>query len=385
VHKLWLLRLFAVNQDALSKMDFPIQEATGLLARHLHLIEHWASTFLTTSFDKIVEHVRPFIDDPQLQEEFYSLCNRCQYKRDISHSVTPLTLKPCNDGMSPKKRHEIEHLVPYLKDLTGRGNIHTIVDVGAGKCFSPLTFLKTFPNDETVKLVCLEDALSLCDGKWAPEKILGTVPTSQRDRMIIETTRINRDSKLNISTPYLMYSLHSCGELSNHMLAMFVRDPQARILCTIGCCYHFLGGFMVADNKQHWSNNHFALANIDETSISEDCLERLYRRALLEVLSPGVAQKSYDADFVQYCKTHRVDKTIEELQQFYQKHLDAKPILDLAWKMRCCLGPVMESIIVHDRVSYLVSNEITNVKVVAMWDQRISPRNLAIVAHKDLK
>ena len=130
------------------EMDFPIHEATELLEKHHRLVEHWASTFLTTSFDNIVEHVRPFIDNPRLQEEFHYLCNRCQYKRNISHSITPLNLKPCNDGMSPKKRHEVEYLVPYLKDLVERNNIHTLVDVGAGKCFGPLTFLKAFPDDK---------------------------------------------------------------------------------------------------------------------------------------------------------------------------------------------------------------------------------------------
>ena len=109
--------------------------------------------------------------------------------------------------------------------------------------------------------------------------------------------------------------------------------------------------------------------------MTEDCLGRLYQRALLEVLIPGVTQKAYNTDFVQYCRTHGVDKTCEELQQFYQKYMHAKPILDLAWKMRCYLGPVAESVIVCDRVSYLESCGIANVKVVAMWDQPVPKKS----------
>ena len=213
-------------------------------------------------------------------------------------------------------------------------------------------------------------------------KDTGYSPTAHKDRVVIKTTKIDETSKLGINVPYLMYSLHSCGELSNHMLRMFVRDPQARILCAIGCCYHFLDRFVVTSDRWDWSEDHFALANINEESVTKDCLERLYQRALLEVLIPGVTQKAYNTDFVQYCRIHSVDKTCEELQQFYQKYIHAKPILDLAWKMRCYLGPVAESVIVYDRVSYLESCGITNVKVVAMWDQHVSPRNLAIVASK---
>ena len=366
-------------------MNFPIHDALELLERHHCLVEHWATTFLTASFDRIVEHVGPFMDDFGAQDEFYASCKKCQYDRNPSHHVPPIPLKPSNDGMSPKKRHEVGHLVPYLKHLAEANNIHTLVDVGAGKCFCPLTFLKTCSDDDTINFVCLEDALSLCEGNWAPERILSTIPSSKRDRIRIETTRISKDSELDINAPYLMYSLHSCGELSNHMVRMFVNDQRAKVVCSIGCCYHFLDGFMVLENRKHWSRDHFALANINESSVTEDCLERLYRRALLELLSPRIVQRSYDADFVQYCRIHSVEGTAEELQQIYDKYSHTRAIMNLAWRMRCCLGAVMESVIVYDRVAYLKSRGVENVQVVAMWDHRISPRNLAIVAVKGIE
>ena len=126
-----------VKEDKVA-MHFPIDTATKLLDRHRCLIEHWASTFLTSSFDKMAEHVRPFINSPHLQEEFYDVCNQCRYTRSTSHSVTPLKLKPHNDKMSPKKTGG-EHLVPYLKHLAGN-NIHTLVDVGAGSVPPHLPF-----------------------------------------------------------------------------------------------------------------------------------------------------------------------------------------------------------------------------------------------------
>ena len=364
-------------------MDFPILEALKLLEHHRCLIEHWGTTFLTTSFDRITEHVTPFINNPHLLDEFYSMCKRCQYNRDISHHVTPITLKSSNDGMSPKKKHEVTHLVPYLKHLAEENDIHTIVDVGAGRCYCPCIYLRTFPTDDSIRFVCLEDALSLCEGNWAPEKILDTIPSSQRDRIRIETTRIDKDSALNIPVPYLMYSLHSCGELSNHMLRMFVQDQQSRVICIIGCCHHLLDGFLTLEHKEHWSRDHFSLANINGDSITEACLERLYRRALLETLSPGMMQESYDMDFVQYCKIHHINKTAGEVQQVYERYVHTRSTLNLAWKMRCCLGAVMESVIVYDRVAYLKSNGIEDVNVVAMWDGHLSPRNLAIIAKKD--
>ena len=131
--------------------------------------------------------------------------------------------------------------MPYLKHLASN-NIHTLVDVGAGRCFTPLAFLKACPNDKNISFVCLEDALSLCDGNWAPEKILDTVPLPHKDRIVIKTTKIDETSKLDINVPYLMYSLHSCGELSNHMLRMICGIHKRGFYAPLGAVTTFLTG-----------------------------------------------------------------------------------------------------------------------------------------------
>lgn len=356
-----------------AEIDVWIERALKFTDSHAWLIKHWSSTFLD-EYDCLRNELE-MVKDVDL---FFKACTNLSLpKVPFSQNITQnATAK----GIGTKKLHEIQHLLPVLSALCKNHNLTKLVDIGAGKCQMAAALLRNKPN---LHVTCVEGSFAICGGDWNPEDLIQKTFQDIQDRLILKTQYIDEaTSFLDIKHPYLMYSLHACGKLSANMLRMFVSDPNAKVLCNIGCCYHFLDGLLTTETPG-WDKNYFALANHHDAQ-DEEVTEGLYQRALLSRLKPDIVKHVRKENYVKYMRANKVLNFLDhELIEFYEQHLHKKPLLGLLWKMRSQMGAVVETIILLDRLRYLRNSNHSNSYIMACWDPEKSRRNLAIIAVKD--
>ncbi len=72
----------------------------------------------------------------------------------------------------------------------------------------------------------------------------------------------------------------------------------------------------------------------------------------------------------------------DKFGQFIQKDNLRIKTVECFWSLRAVLGPVIESIILVDRIWYLRENGIPFADVIRLFDPKISPRSLVVIASK---
>ncbi|KAH8271527.1 hypothetical protein KR018_004251 [Drosophila ironensis] len=234
---------------------------------------------------------------------------------------------------------------------------------------------------------------------------------------------------LQTGTPKVcLTGLHTCGNLAATCLQVFHEQPDCHILCNIGCCYHLLRerystqeffgnkalmdmqtdfGFPLSqylqERKVRLGRNARMLAaqSIERTLDAKELPNiSLYYRSLLEVLvsrhAPHLKNelqvgkvRKFDGfkDYVKKCaeklKSHWLaaveDAELESLQQEYSMD---KHYLDLFYLVRMSFAPLLESLILLDRLLYLKELGYERSYLIDLFDPSISPRHFAVVAIK---
>lgn len=222
--------------------------------------------------------------------------------------------------------------------------------------------------------------------------------------------------------------LHTCGNLAATCLQVFHAQTDCRLLCNVGCCYHLLRerysqqeffgnkslmelqtdyGFPLSqylrERQVRMGRNARMLAaqSIERTLDTKELPNvTLYYRALLEILvcrhapelknelQVGKVRKfeSFE-EYIQKCATKldapwlaAVEK--EELQSLLQEYAVHKYFLDLFYLLRMSFAPVLESLILLDRLLYLKELGYERSYLIDLFDPVISPRHFAIVSIK---
>ncbi|XP_054263832.1 methyltransferase-like protein 25B [Macrosteles quadrilineatus] len=240
-----------------------------------------------------------------------------------------------------------------------------------------------------------------------------------------------------------MIGLHACGDLAVSGLKMFLNLPEVSALVMIPCCYHKMAldsnvevesgvekfhnipqsqslakacaegenficrsllrlasqgtnsswmSWSAADHRQH-SFNVLARAVVELYAQKENAsfkknFRRLARKSLLkdqnfsnyisEILSRSeMRDEDQMTDFaIENEKIH------SELLCLWELHQDKLPLVEVITVLQMCLEPVVESLVVADRICFLREQNINNVRIVRIIDNRISPRSLAYIASK---
>ncbi|EDV98211.1 methyltransferase-like protein 25 [Drosophila grimshawi] len=222
--------------------------------------------------------------------------------------------------------------------------------------------------------------------------------------------------------------LHTCGNLAATCLQVFHAQQECRILCNVGCCYHllrerysqheFFGNKALMEQQTDYG---FPLSNYLQSRqlrlgrnarmLAAQSMERtiaakelpnitLYYRSLLELLvcrhaphlknelQVGKVRKFNGfVEYVQKCADKisapwlaAVDE--EELQLLEQQYELDRHYLSLFYLLRMSFGPVLEKLILLDRLLYLKELGYRHSHLVDLFDPVISPRHYAIVAIK---
>ncbi|XP_017837003.1 methyltransferase-like protein 25 [Drosophila busckii] len=232
----------------------------------------------------------------------------------------------------------------------------------------------------------------------------------------------------DIKPSICLTGLHTCGNLASTCLRVFHAQENCRLLCNIGCCYHLL--------REHYSQQEFfgnkalmdmqtdygfplssylqkrkvclgrnarmlAAQSIERTIAAKELPNiTLYYRALLEVLvcrhaphlknelQVGKVRKFANfQEYVQKCAEKLNEPwlaavTHDELEGLLDEYQQDRHYLELFHLLRMSFAPVLESVILLDRLLYLREQGYANSFLIDLFDAVISPRHFAIVAIK---
>uniref|UniRef100_G3MM70 Methyltransferase domain-containing protein n=1 Tax=Amblyomma maculatum TaxID=34609 RepID=G3MM70_AMBMU len=217
---------------------------------------------------------------------------------------------------------------------------------------------------------------------------------------------------------FIFVGLHTCGDLGPSMIRLFADSPAARGLVSVGCCYMKLNESKHegADMKQAYPMSSHVRAMGNRSMLSYQAREvachaiEMYAkklkdspmalkihcyRALLERLivnrysdqrhcGLGCVKHASSMTFAEYAK-----KALHKFPfPLSGEDMDA-PELELAmnewqrvvifYSLRLLLAPVIESLILVDRMLYLWDQCIPSC-LVSLFDPCLSPRNLVLLA-----
>ncbi|XP_073846299.1 probable methyltransferase-like protein 25 [Musca autumnalis] len=228
-------------------------------------------------------------------------------------------------------------------------------------------------------------------------------------------------------TSVCLTGLHTCGNLASSCLKLFHHQEKLKILCNIGCCYHLLKEMY--SGQEFFGNKHIidmnpetgfplssylqekklalgrnarmlAVQSTDRTKASKELpnISLLYR-ALFEILVCESLPEMKDAvqvgklrkfnnfqEYVDLCK-----KKHPALNVISQERIAAvaaegdkyKSSLDMFYLLRMSFAPVLESIILLDRLLYLLENGHSRSYILGAFDAVVSPRRFAIISIKE--
>ena len=155
-------------------------------------------------------------DDQGLPESSNSVSDM---KNVSQNFVTP---QESTHGKCPNYKFDVKHL-----------NSRVSATLTDGVSFTPLTqtiSLATIGEDET--------------------------PVSSQTRgqgSIMEAAERESGGKFVSQGPTCLVGLHTCGDLGGVALKLFLRQPQLRAVCVVGCCYHHI----TEKTATGWGNYYF--------------------------------------------------------------------------------------------------------------------------------
>ena len=303
--------------------------------------------------------------------------------------------------MKDKKRHEIERIVSFLsekKDISPR-----VLDIGGGIGHLARTLSKKMEK-EGIIVEANSDFTRI--GKQVNNKL-----NINNVSYINEYFKKDKSYHHNQST--MMTGLHACGDLTSDLIQYTV-EKDLHDLLSLGCCYFKVRGegynFLSTSGKTlkldipKYALTLASRAHTGQKRADFDKKKKVkyYRYALhlflfyelgiKDFLEVGESKFSlYSGSFSTYAKEKlnflNISKNIKDkdLDDFYasQKTQDTIKRMFLANIVRWRFGRPIEKLIVLDRAIYLKESGY-NIEVGEIFNENISPRNIAIFATEKL-
>ncbi|KAG1661809.1 Methyltransferase-like protein 25 [Nymphon striatum] len=257
------------------------------------------------------------------------------------------------------------------------------------------------------------------------------------EHFTVVTERLHSNVKLETIIPEydnntvsLLTGLHACGNLTSTALKLF-SGTNIQSLCVVGCCYHHIEEKFCESpfdnvNLEDYLNPGFPLSrplinleyaigrnarmlacqSIDRIACGQITpSKKLFYRALLQVIlcdklgrqcvklsnfQVGKIRKKC-LDFQEYVRKSltklqlfdEIEISDDELTIYLSKYASMEDRICKFFYLRALLAPVIESLILLDRLQYL--REQINVReshVVKLFDPVVSPRCYALIANK---
>lgn len=306
-----------------------------------------------------------------------------------------------NERQSDKKRHEVERLSRLIRTSGAPG---LAVDFGAGQ-----GYLSQALADAGWEVVALERDDGQCHGSLRRQTAGGQRPFRVERVNIGSATPVEVVRALHGRADGVCYcALHACGSLSIDQIRLFREDSAATLLANVGCCYNLMGAADVGLSQRLQPLRH-QLGWLQERSARMLACQAPWRWAQKPAQQlQAFASNHYRALFQAYVLPHLEPAAVSvghvaALGSFQaytaaalgKLQLGSPPALDYAaiearhpqrrlavlWTLRALLGPVIESVLLLDRLFWLQEAH-PDAQLVPLFDPVLSPRNFVLLARK---
>jgi hypothetical protein len=303
----------------------------------------------------------------------------------------------------PKKKHEIKQLGPLISHFYHQNQIERMIDIGGGIGL----LSQTVSNAYQIKITSVD-----MDGKLQETGRKRHEKNAQGlEKVEFKQIKVSKDEPsflAELNSKRMTVGLHTCGPLAVSQIQASVAQ-KVKTVINLGCCYLKLND----DDDQNLSEfakidplhmNPYALTlacgphrKVSLDSVAFKRSVKYYRYSLHALLIDkyqrddilvfgNSSDKVYDGSFAQYVRGQfekvglAVTQADEELQSFYEEKFPIVKKMYAAGFIRDALSRLLEVYLLLDRAIYLEENNY-QVEILEVFDENISPRNLAIIAH----
>lgn len=335
-----------------------------------------------------------------------------------------LTLpKVLADRMETKKLNEVSVAAPYVHSICQASGVTHVIDMGSGQGYLSNTLAYLFPS---LHILAIDGSESQIAGSKAFATSLGL--TEDRVQHLVRYI----DGSMTLASEMdawasgqkcLLVGLHACGNLSEHMIGYFATCLSITHLAAVGCCYNHIvmrsetypDGFPISERlrKRNVTLTSTALmagcqapnnwARTDLTKPKSIYPRKQFYRSLLEKMfhDKGVQiddkpnwgiRKSDLANFESFTRrameslgVQQNDISNMDIAEYENRYASHEGRISILWTLSVLCCKAIESIIALDRYWFLAEHGAQNVDIIPIFEYKISPRNLMMVAEKHHK
>lgn len=327
------------------------------------------------------------------------------------------------DRMETKKLNEVSVAAPYIHAICQASDITHVVDMGSGQGYLSNTLAYLFP---CLRVLAIDGSESQIAGSKAFATSLGI--TEDRIHHIVRYI----DGSMALASEIdawasgrkcILVGLHACGNLSEHMLRYFATCPSITQLAAVGCCYNHIvmrsdscpDGFPISERlrKRNVTLTSTALmagcqapnnwARTDLTKPKSMYSRKQFYRSLLEKMfhdkgikidsKPNWGIRKRDlANFESFTRRAMGCLGVEQttiskmdIVEYETRYASHEGRISILWTLSVLCCKAIESVIALDRYWFLIEHGAHNVGIVPIFEYKISPRNLMMVAQKPHK
>ncbi|KFA68049.1 hypothetical protein S40285_09521 [Stachybotrys chlorohalonatus IBT 40285] len=328
--------------------------------------------------------------------------------------------------MNTKKIAEVSKAAAYIHAVCQRRGIAHVIDMGSGQGYLSSSLAYLFSD---LKVLAIDGSQSQVEGAQLFAASL-KIPKDKLEHMVHwvdgSPPLVAKMTDWSNGQKCMLVGLHACGNLSEHMLRYFATVSCIDSLAAIGCCYNHIvpassscpEGFPISSvlrNKNvalsptalmiacqapnNWGKPNLEKANERVTSAFSK--RRLYRAILEKVFfdkdiriheGGRAAWGIRKGDLVSFPKfANRAmgclgvgseEITIEELVMYEKRYKHCEGQIAILWTLSVLCWKVVESVIAMDRYWFLAHQDGIEVEIFPIFDFKVSPRNLILVAEK---
>ncbi len=333
---------------------------------------------------------------------------RLSFNRECTEMLPTKSLQKI--GESPKKLHETDNFSFYISKLAKQLEIKNVVDFGSGAGF----LVRGLAFGYGLSAVGLERRQTLIRHSEKLDKIHSRQIHNTRKVDIRHIQQeIDGTDLSDVLKDYkncLAVSIHSCGDLTWHALSA-LSQPSFKAVAIVGCCYNSMKIFpyskklspctmsttakMIAcQAPQNWTK---------ETS--ENFFKRHFYRALLQRLMAdmgllreekrllvGSLRSPCFESFAKYTRagmgkldmeSNVTEEAVRLAPRYEESYASRFMHVKILWTLICACSALLESCILLDRYYFMMEQpQVAGAQIINVFDQTISPRNMAVVAWK---
>lgn len=326
--------------------------------------------------------------------------------------------------MKSKKINEVSVAASYIYDVCQAEGISQVIDMGSGQGYLSVTLAHLFPN---LRILAIDGSESQVAGSKVFAATLN-IPESRLQHLVRYVdggAALAREMQAWAGDcKCMLVGLHACGRLSEHMLRYFVACPFITQLAAVGCCYNHIvarsdqcpDGFPISERLR---SRDLALSptalmtgcqapnNWERSDLTKEASvysKKQFYRAVLEKLlfdkkvladqngdRPNwgirkrdlVSFEKYTVRALECLGLEHSTVTTADATKYHDEYRNYEGRVAILWTLSVLCCKAVETAIAIDRYWFLVEQGARNVDIVPIFDYKVSPRNLMMVARAD--